>query len=79
MKTDTKSTHTINEGFTLEVIGALCDAFGKHPQTMVKWIKKNDIRLTTPLAQKVLRRYSLDQIVMENAELPYAQPIANND
>jgi len=42
-----------------EVIGALADAFGVDFQTIPRWIKKNDIRLTSDPAKAVFERFGL--------------------
>jgi hypothetical protein len=42
-----------------EVIGALADAFNVDFQTIPRWIKKNDIRLTSEPAKAVFERYGL--------------------
>ncbi len=42
-----------------EVIGALADAFGKSPITIVRWVRANDDRLTSEKAKKVFQRKAL--------------------
>ena len=42
------------------VIGALADAFDKSFMTIQRWIKNNDIILTTDIGQKIFNEYGIE-------------------
>lgn len=44
---------------SLEVIGALADAFGKDFLTIKRWIRRDDDRLTSEKAKKVFKEKNI--------------------
>lgn len=45
---------------SLEVIGALADAFGKSVLTIRRWVNNNDDRLTSEKAKEVFSRKNIN-------------------
>lgn len=52
--------NTTTEKLPGRVVGALADAFGKSFLTIERWIKNNDIILTTDIAKQVFAEYGID-------------------
>jgi len=50
--TENNSTKSVQQ-ISQEIIGALADAFGVDFQTIKRWIKKKDIKLTSDPAREV--------------------------
>lgn len=51
---DFKSKNMVTRKYTLLEVYLLATAFGKSPQTISRWINKNDDRLTSEKAKKTL-------------------------